>query len=281
MKKAMEAALWIHDGYPANKASLAGKQPGPQPFKTPIEIPELGQKYKAQLDWDGKVVGSCVHCHMIGSALQTWHRQQKMPMPEELIYPFPEPETIGLTMKSEEIAQVDSVAADSIAAKAGVKAGDELVSFAGQPLVSIADISYALHRTANEATVPCVVKRAGTETSLSLTLPNGWRRKSQVTERGTIWPERGMALGGMRVEPNESEGIGLKIKTVGKYGMHAAAQKAGFKEGDVLLAFDGITTKTGETELIGHLLQAHQAGEKVTVKLQRGDKTMELQLPMQ
>ena len=280
-RKAMKAALAIHSSYPANKPALTGKQPVEPPFKTPVEIPQLAEKYTPKLDWEGKVVGSCVHCHMIGSALQSWYRKEKKPLPEDLIYPFPEPETIGLTMKSDEIAKVESVAAGSIAAKAGVKAGDELASFAGQPLVSIADVSWALHRTANAATVACTVKREGKEVPLTLELPQGWRRKSQVTERATIWPERGMALGGMRVEAHEGEGIGLKIKGVGQYGIHATAKKSGFKEGDVLLAFDGITSKITEGELIGHLLQNRQAGEKVTVKVKRGAETKEIQLPMQ
>jgi len=280
-KKALNAALWIHQGYPANKTELAGKQPGETPFKTPIEIPELAQRYKPDLDWSGKVVSSCVHCHMIGSALQAWHRQEKKPMPESLIYPFPEPETIGLTLVSEDIAHVESVAAGSIADQAGIKAGDEFVSFAGQPLISIADITWALHRTPNQGSIAAEVKRGDAKQSVKLTLPQGWRRKSDVSLRGTIWTERGMALGGLRLEACEGEGIGLRVKSVGTYGGHAAAMKAGFKEGDVILSFDSITAKTTETALLGHLLDNHQAGEQVTVVVQRGSEKKELKLPMQ
>ena len=281
LAKAMKAALALHQGYPSNKASLAGKQPGATPFKTPVAIPELAQRYKPVLDWEGKVVGSCVHCHMIGSALQTWHREQKKPMPESLIYPFPEPETIGLTLASDDIGKVESVAAKSIAAIAGVQPGDVLVSVAGQPLISIADLSYALHHTADEATLDCVLKRGGAEQTVKLTLPSGWRRKSDVTLRAAVWPERGMALGGMRLEPAEGAGIGLKVKGVGKFGMHAAAMKAGFKEGDVIVSFDGLTTAISEGELLGHLLQKHQPGEQVKVVVQRGSEQKDLMLPMQ
>jgi len=35
-KAALDAALAIHRGYPANKESLAGKQGGPAPFKVPV-----------------------------------------------------------------------------------------------------------------------------------------------------------------------------------------------------------------------------------------------------
>ncbi len=279
--KAIQAALALHRNYPANKATLSGKQPGDTPFKTPIEIPELAKKYKAELDWEGKVVGSCVHCHMIGAATQTWYRSQNKPMPESLIYPFPEPETIGLTLASEDIAHVDTVAAGSLAEKAGIKAGDNIISLAGQPLISIADVSWALHRTANEATLASVVSRAGQEVALTLALPAGWRRKSDVTLRIAVWPERGMALGGMRLEPAEGEGIGLKIKGVGQYGMHATAMKSGFKAGDVLLDFDGINTPISEGALLGHLLQTRQPGDKVKVTVQRAGQRLELALPMQ
>src|SRR6266446_2923903 len=61
-KRALEAALAIHHGYPANKPALAGKQGRPTPFKTPLEIPDLASRYKPDLDWQGKVVQSCVHC---------------------------------------------------------------------------------------------------------------------------------------------------------------------------------------------------------------------------
>ena len=281
LSKAMRGALELHRGYPGNKVALAGKQPVATPFKTPVEIPQLAERYKPVLDWEGKVAASCVHCHMIGAALQSWHRQQRKPMPESLIYPFPEPETLGMTLASEEVARVVSVVPGSVSAKAGIEAGDDLISLGGQPLVSIADVSYALHRTPDEAAVVCVLKRGGVEKTVTLTLSAGWRRKSDVTQRVTVWAERGMALGGLRLEPAEGQGMGLKVKGLGKYGIHAAAQKAGFKEGDVILSFDGVTDPISEGELLGHLLQKHFPGDQVTVVVQRGGQQKELILPMQ
>lgn len=281
LRKAMAAALDLHKSYPQNKAALAGKQPGETPFKTPVEIPQLAEKYKANLDWEGKVVQSCVHCHMIGAALQTWHRQQHKPLPEPLIYPFPEPETIGLTLASEAIAQVEAVAPGSIAEKAGLKAGDQITSFAGQPLISIADVSWALHRTPNEASLECVVNRDGSPQALTLSLPQGWRRKSDVTRRVSVWPERGMALGGLRLEPHEGEGIGLKVKGMGQYGIHAAAKKAGFREGDIILSISKIATRITEGELLGYLLEQHFPGDQVKVTVLRNGERQELLLLMQ
>ena len=144
-KRALEGALAIHRGYPGNKASLAGKQGVTLPFRTPIEMPLLAVKYQRELDWNGKVVGSCVHCHQVGDALRAWYREQKKPVPSALIFPWPAPESIGLTLAADQPARITAVSDGSMAAKAGVKSGDEMVSFAGQPLISIADFSWVLH----------------------------------------------------------------------------------------------------------------------------------------
>src|SRR6185369_2581973 len=80
-KRALEAALALHRGYPANKAALAGKQGENSAFKTPLDIPGLAGRYKVELDWKGKVVPSCVHCHQIGEALIAYSREQKKSVP--------------------------------------------------------------------------------------------------------------------------------------------------------------------------------------------------------
>ena len=290
-RKALEAALDIHRGYPGNKAALAGKQGLPTPFKAPTEIPSLAEKYKPQLDWEGKVVGSCVHCHMIGAAYQTYYRQKRQPMPEERLHPWPEPETVGLSLASEEVAQVSAVAAASPAASAGIQAGDEIISTNGEPLVSIADVSWALHRAPTAASLALEVKRAGQTKTLALDLPAGWRRKSDVTLRASIWPMRGMALGGLRIEPLPDEArqaaglagdaLALRVINVGQYGMHAAAKRAGFQKDDVIIEFDGLSKSMTECQLIDHLLESHFPGEKVKVRVLRGQQKKELELPMQ
>ena len=39
------AALALHRAYPENRDSLAGKQGGPVPYKTPVEFPALATRY--------------------------------------------------------------------------------------------------------------------------------------------------------------------------------------------------------------------------------------------
>lgn len=290
-KRALEGALAIHKDYPRNKASLAGKQGAPMAFRKPVDIPTLNGKYRLELDWNGKVVPSCVHCHQISDALRLYRRKQKEVIPSELLYPWPAPETIGLTLAEDQIARVESVATGSAAAKAGLRPGDALVSLSGQPLISIADVSWALHRAPEKGSLPVVAKRGGSEQSLNIDLADHWRSKADISRRVGTWGLRGMALGGLVLENlsnQERDRRGLKqdsmalwVKHVGEYGTHAAAKKAGFQKDDVVVQIDRMTGALGEGEVIGQILQNHQAGEKLKTEVLRGSERVELSLPVQ
>jgi len=290
-KRALEGALALHRNYPANKASLAGKQGGPMPFKSSLEIPELAKKYKRELDWEGKVVQSCVHCHQVGDAVRVFYRQQKQPVPSEWIFPWPAPESIGLTLAQDDAARVTSVATGSLAAKAGLQAGDEIISLAGQPLVSIADVSWALHRAPVSASLPAMVKRGSAQKSLTIELPSGWRYETSEPRRVASWNMRGMVTGGLVLEDlsddaRTARGLGktdfaLLVKFVGQYNDHAAAKRAGFQKDDVLVEVGELKQRMSEGEFMGRLLQTHFPGEKLKTTVLRGGQRVELVLPMQ
>ncbi len=290
-KRVLEAALQIHRGYPANKLSLAGKQGVSTPYATPINIPTLDGKYRMELDWKGKVVPSCVHCHQIGDALRLVHRNKGEPVPSELIYPMPAPETIGLTLAQEGVAKVEAVAKDSVASRAGLQAGDDVVSLNDQRLISIADFSWALHRAPASGIIPAMVKRGSEMKSLTFALPDGWRSQSDISKRVGTWGMRGMAFGGMVLEdlPDEARttrelkkgDLALLVKSVGQYGKHAAAKKAGFQKDDVILRLGEIGSRLTEGELLGALLQKHHVGEDLPATVLRGEQRVELKLPMQ
>jgi len=290
-RRAMDGALALHRGYPANKAVLLGKQGGPTPFKTPTEIPVLASKYKRDLDWEGKVVQSCVHCHQIGDAFRTIAREKGEPLPQELIYPMPAPETIGLGLAPDRVTAVESVASGSIAEAAGIKPGDDLKSIAGQIPISIADVAWALHRAPETGPVPAIIQRNGSPLEVTLNLPKDWRLKSDISRRVGTWQMRGMATGGLVLEdlPDEerkqrnlgTDGLALFVKSVGQYGKHAAGKNAGFQKDDVIVALDGNSQRLSEGEWIGRALRNRRAGEGVDATVLRGADRVELKLPMQ
>lgn len=290
-KKALEAGIAIHQGYPANKSTLAGKQGGPTPYKTPVEFPALVEKYPSKLDWGGKVVQSCVHCHMVGNAFRAHYRSQNQAVPVDWIYPQPSIETLGLTLATGDIAKVEAMTVNSPAAKAGILPGDNIVALNQQPLVSIADVSWALHRAPQVGALSATIQRSGKESSVSLELPEGWRLKSDISKRAGTWPMRAMAFGGMNMEDLDDStrrdlGIpqntmALRIKHVGEYGPHAAAKNEGFKPNDILVEVADLKQRITESALIGHLLQHHRPGEKLSTVVLRDSARLKLQLPQQ
>jgi S1-C subfamily serine protease len=100
-----------------------------------------------------------------------------------------------------------------------------------------------------------------------------------------------MATGGLLLEvasPEErkaagisGEGMALRAKHVGGFGPHAAAKNAGFRQGDILVSFDGKEDLLREQDLIAYALTKRKVGDKIKVELVRGGKKMTLTLPMQ
>jgi S1-C subfamily serine protease len=237
------------------------------------------------------VVQSCVHCHQVGDAFRTSYRDQGKQVPEEWVYPFPKPETLGITLAPDHAARVESVAAGSIAVAAGLKPGDDLISLGGQPIISPADVSWVLHRTSGAAKLSAVAKRGNAAVNAALTLPANWRETADISKRVGTWSMRGMALGGLILEESTDEErtklgvakdhMALRAKGVGMYGKHAAAKNAGFQKEDVITELDGSSARATEGMVIGRLLRTHKPGEKVKTTVLRGGKRVELSLPIQ
>jgi len=287
--RALEAALAWHKDYPKNKESFAAKK-GPKPLVAhPEEYPTLQGKYRSELDYQGEVVKSCIHCHQVREAERRWYRDSGKEMPENVLYPYPLPKVIGLTMNPLEAAQVKSVAADSPAARAGLKAGDTIGLLNGQPLLSIADLQWVLHQFGSSGSMPVKVFREGGIVESTLPLEPGWRAKSDISWRATSWDLRRMTTGGILFEsltPEERAAtqlkentLSLRAKHVGQYGEHAAAKNAGFRQGDILVEYDSSRDPLTETQLFAKNVAGHKTGDKVAAKVLREGKEIELLLP--
>ncbi len=293
LAQALEGALALHADYPNNKAALAGKRGDRPLFAAPEKFPSLQAKYTATLNYQGNVVQSCIHCHQIGDAARDYFRERKQALPDEWIYPYPHPKSIGLVLDPEQRATVKEIRAATPAAEAGFQAGDQLVALEGQPLLSIADVQWVLHRVSPKGgTVTAEVDRDGRRTTLSLKLADGWRRADDISWRVSSWGYRRMTTGGLLLEElpeanraqaglRDSRQMALRVKHVGQYGPHAAAKQAGFQQGDILTEFDGRTDLVREADLFEYGLTKRKAGDRVTVKVLRNGKSVTLNLPMQ
>jgi hypothetical protein len=289
-EKAMDGAVELHKGYPANKASLTAKR-GPDPKVTrPEQYPTLA-KYRPELDYDGKVVESCLHCHQIRDAQRVDLRRKGEPMTDEIVFPWPMPDVVGMKLDAKEKAKVVSVTAGSAAAKAGIQVGDEIAWLNGQPIISIADVQAVLHFTpATGGPIKATLKRGSATQDATITLVDGWRKASDISWRTTSWEFRRMGLGGMLpgdMTDEERKGAGLDtkqmaflLKHVGEYGEHARAKQAGFRKGDIITAWDGMTTRMTESTLLAYAMQKKKPGDKIEATVLREGKKVELVLTM-
>lgn len=293
LAQALKGALDLHKDYPKNRAELAGKK-GPTPeVASPEKYPSLrARQYTDKLDIDGKVMQSCIHCHQIGDAQRQAARDRKEPLPETLLFSYPHPKSLGLILDPREKATVLRAEKDSPAEEAGFRTGDVIVKLEGQPLLSLADVQWVLHRAApKEGTLKAEVSRDGRTEEVTLKLPKGWRQRDDISWRASSWGLRRMGTGGMLLETLSEEdrkkakvpegSMALRAKHVGQFGPHAAAKNAGFRVGDILVAFDGRDDFKRETDLLAYSLTNRKPGERVAVKVLREGKTLELMLPMQ
>jgi predicted metalloprotease with PDZ domain len=291
LAESMAAALALHEKYPTNKKSLAGKQPVETKYKRPDDFPALRGKFLKDLDYAGAVTKSCMHCHQVRDAERQIYRNAGQPIPDRLLFPNPLPATIGLTLDPRRRASVSTVAAGSAARDAGIKAGDEIIDLDGQAIVSPADVQWVLHNADDSAELAVTVNRDGRQRQLMLELAEGWRRNSDISWRVTSWPLRRMGTGGLLFEPASVEqrrkigvdeaGLALSVKHVGQYGAHAAAKKAGFQKGDIVVSFDGRTTAMSTSQLLAYTAQNTKPGQEIPVVVMRGNRRLELKLPMQ
>ncbi len=299
LANAMKGVLQLHKQYPENKASLAGKR-GPKPrYASPELYPTLKQKYQSKIAFNNNVVKSCIHCHQIGDAEKQHYRDRKEAMPEEILFPYPHPKSIGLILDPDQPGKILKVTEESPAAKSGFKAGGVIQAINQQPILSIADVQWVLHNTSPDGgELNVLVTKSGPANQrgleigyMKLNLDEGWRRLDDISWRVSSWPLRRMGTGGLKLQALSNERreqlnlpddqMALLVMHVGQYGPHAAAKRAGFHKGDIILAFDGQDDLMRDGDLLAYAVTHRQAGERVKVNILRGERKMELTLPMQ
>jgi hypothetical protein len=289
--KALKGALELHKNYASIRPSLAGKQARKPQFATPEKIPSLASKFTSQLDYEGNVVKSCIHCHQIGDALREKYRADSPTgsIPESVLFPFPHPKSIGLVLDPKERASVLDVHADSPAKAAGFQKGDRILSLSEQPILSFADVQWVLENIPSAGGNSAAVVERGNETkTLDLKLPAGWRTRGDISWRVSSWQLRRGGLGGMVLKPISDEeraslGIAagqmaMAVQHVGQFAPHDRAKKAGVEKGDILIELDGRRDWPGESTILEHAINHVEVGKTISMKFLRNQKERQVQI---
>jgi hypothetical protein len=290
LRQAMQGVLELHRAGLAARRALEGKQVKPSRFRTPLDYPSLSGRYGTGIDYEGKVAQSCVHCHQIREAERLVYRSQRQPIPDSVLYPYPDPSVLGLKLSSRTRARIERVTAGSASDRAGLQPGDQIVTAADQPLISTADLQWVLHNAPDEGTLRASIDRSGRVEEIAIPLYRGWRR-GNISWRATTWDLRRMGLGGLRLDTLSAaeraeaklstETLALRVRWAGEFGAHGRAQRAGVERGDIVVAFDGLTGNLSESELLAYTLQRKQPGDTVSLTLLRKGETRRVTFALQ
>jgi hypothetical protein len=287
LRKALESALEFHKGYPGNAKEFEGKKGPAARWKSPELIPDMKNRPNA-VPADG-TRQKCIHCHMIREAELWTLRAAKEPIPETLLWAYPMPDAVGLSLDLKERATVKSVAEGSAADKGGFKAGDAIRRLQGQPILSVADVQWVLHNAKAPCTIEAEVEREGKPAKASISLAEGWRRGEDFTWRVQVWAMRHRLLGTQPLEALSADdrqkfgapatGLALRIKgfppNFVKDRNQEAAQK--FQKDDVIVEVDGVKNLAGESGLLAHLFQK-KPGEAAEFTVLRAGKSQTVSL---
>jgi serine protease Do len=280
LTKAIEGALELHQNYPGNKASLAGKTgPAPQ-VKVPEDYPMLRKVgYKATVNPrnpGGGNPGACLHCHQINNHIYRSYRGAGKPIPDSALWTYPMPNVLGLELDVNERAKVKVVAPGSPADTDGFKVGDEVVSLDGQPLLSIADVQWVLHQSKTESDMlKAEVKRGGKLQLLTLTLAKDWRKKGDFSWRacnGIISP---LPEGSHDLTAEAKKKLGLSATAIA---IQVIWTNRGFQKGDVIVDVDGQRSGMTTSDFLALSVQQKKPRDKIALTVLRAGNEYKLQV---
>ena len=282
LRKAMEGALELHAGYPGNAKSLEGKRGKAPPWPTPEAMPAWkGRENIRRADGSR---GGCVHCHQARDG-EAWSlRMARKKVEDRHLWAWPMPDELGLSLDPDERATVRAVDPGSAAERAGLRAGDRIVAMEGQPILSIADVQWALHTAEAPGTVEVEVARGE---RLKLALAADWRRDGDWTWRVLVWSIRHrllgteplVALGAAERETLGIDGMALRVKGLPPGWVKEKAETP-LKPGDVIVGADGRSDLATEARLLAYLFEEVPEGGKAKLTVLRDGKRETVTLKM-
>ncbi len=262
---------------PSQKTDYARKLGPKFEHNVPEKIPSASMKSILARKKDGQQ--SCIHCHNIYDA------QRDVAITEEKYDPmkrfkYPLPQNIGLEMDIGSGVKIANVVPESAAASAGLKAGHQIVGINGQPIHSIADVQFVLHRAAENAEIDIeAVDSSNRRVTAAVSLQPGWRT-SDISWRASMYgmpPKPGLWV--EATEPSERRRLGiardkLALTIKGVFGNDV--RKAGLKKNDVIIQFGKETERCAPGEFHAHLrLNYFEPNATLELKILRGGKTVE------
>jgi hypothetical protein len=269
----MEAVLEIH------KKEMAKERPAYKPpaaFR-PEDIPAMPVYAK----------NSCIECHMVQTARNA-QVQKDNKFARDSFWMYPPPANVGIKLDHKQGNVIDEITADSFAAAAGLKAGDVVLQANDQRVLSDADFRYVLNKLEAKSVLSIEAERDGKAMKFELKLDGDWRRVSPVRQRAfqnyirtkndfPQWIFHPLKTDEKKKLEITEDGLAIRLaasKNPNLKGgtLKGAFEDAGFKDEDVIIAFDGDRKDHYPRMPQYYLYIEHKSGDKVEVLFLRDGK---------
>ena len=254
----------------------------PKPFR-PEEIPAMPAYAK----------NTCIECHMLQTAFNAQvHKDNQFS--RESLWVYPPSDNIGIKLDHKRGNVIREVVAGSFAQKAGLQTGDRVIHVNDGLVLSAADFRFILNKVESKSQLNVEVERDGAPIKMVLDLEGDWRRISPVRQRAfqnyirtkSEFPQ--WIFNPLKPGDKESLGIAkenLAIKLLShknanlKGGsLKGAFENAGFRDNDVIIAFDGDRKDHYPRIPQYYLYVEHKSGDKVEVLYLRDGKELKTTL---
>ncbi|MFT7617382.1 MAG: serine protease Do [Planctomycetota bacterium] len=281
LRSALERALKLHGSLETNKAALALKNQKNITLDRPRKLPNPKIRKIVEKDTQRK---NCVHCHMVQEGLNRVIEQKPGYHPDQIQSLYPVPERFGVVLDVDHGLKVARVLPKTPAALAGLRSGDELLRIAGQPLISTADIIWALRSVGDPGVAEVELLRDGKKQSLAIKMPAKWKLSdlSWRTSIHGLYPRLQLWLEpapkNKRRRAKVADG-NMALEVLGVFGDEV--RKAGVKTGDVVVGIGTWHPDVGPKDFTQYTrLNFYQRGSKMPLTVVRGKRTLQLSIQL-
>ena len=280
-KKTLGGAVALHARYVKDREGvgkqLAGKSTGVAPtWETPEEIPTLKTNARLNKPFIGQrgQHGGCIHCHMVSTnEIKSLHLA-KRPIHDRQFAPYPMPNALGFRMDPAEMATVLRVWPRSVAGRAGLREGDQILRLAGQPILSTADIQWVFHNAGDEAVLEADIARGDAQktTTVKLGLKRGWRLRLpewRFINQGLLRQTLGFNVKVMPPQQARRYGLGGKLAMFVDRTTRDLRMKTGLGNRNLIVAIDGKRDRMTLGAFTAYVFRNKSKGDKLVVTIRQ------------